>query len=189
MKDMDAKLYMFILNLKEEKNKKYNEKGCETNIVYVFEDENDFKSYFTDNGIYDISDKVLDTCKMKTTKKGTIIALKGICDNTIKRHKKEKITPIGKVKELTQSQIDEIHARGKITPAEKVKEWENLDLCAPGDAMGSARCYAFSNCHDCLVDYASKKEEYDSIEDNLKVSNEIDSKKFSLKLENQINES
>lgn len=62
-------------------------------------------------------------------------------------------------KPLTQEQIDDIHSRGKITPEEKVKEWEGMDLCAPGDAIGSAawRCKKFQNCHDCLVDYASKR--------------------------------
>ena len=75
-------------------------------------------------------------------------------------------------KELTQEQIDDIHAIGKITPAEKVKEWEDMDLCAPGDAIGSAawRCRKFKNCHDCLVDYA-KLDEYTSFYDTLKLCN------------------
>ena len=73
-------------------------------------------------------------------------------------------------KELTQEQIDDIHARGKITPEEKVKEWEGMDLCAPGDAIGSAawRCKKFRNCHDCLVDYANQHDEYTSFFDILK---------------------
>lgn len=69
-------------------------------------------------------------------------------------------------KHLTQEQIDDIHARGKITPTEKVKEWEGMDLCAPGDAIGSAvwRCRKFHHdCHDCLVDYANEYDEYTSI--------------------------
>ena len=86
----------------------------------------------------------------------------------------EKIEESGYVKpqfkELTQEQIDDIHARGKITPEEKVKEWEGMDLCAPGDAIGSAawRCRKFKNCHDCLVDYANQNEEYTSLFDILK---------------------
>lgn len=73
-------------------------------------------------------------------------------------------------KPLTQEQIDDIHARGKITPAEQVKEWEGMDLCAPGDAIGSAawRCRKFKNCHDCLVDYANQHDEYTSFFDILK---------------------
>ena len=75
-----------------------------------------------------------------------------------------------KFKELTKEQIDDIHARGKITPQEKVKEWEGMDLCATGDAIGSAawRCRKFKNCHDCLVDYANQHEEYTSFFDILK---------------------
>lgn len=75
-----------------------------------------------------------------------------------------------KFKEFTQEQIDDIHARGKITPAEQVKEWEGMDLCAPGDAIGSAawRCRKFRNCHDCLVDYANQHDEYTSFFDILK---------------------
>lgn len=73
-------------------------------------------------------------------------------------------------KKLTQEQIDDIHARGKITPAEQVKEWEGMDLCAPGDAIGSAawRCRKFENCYDCLVDYANQHDEYTSFFDILK---------------------
>lgn len=69
-------------------------------------------------------------------------------------------------KPLTQEQVDDIHSRGKITPAEKVREWEDMDLCAPGDAIGSAswRCKKFNYCcHDCLVDYANEQEEYTSM--------------------------
>lgn len=70
-------------------------------------------------------------------------------------------------KELTAEQIADIHSRGKITPAEMVEEWEGFDLCAPGDAIGSAgwRCRKFKCCHDCLVDYANERDEYTSIFD------------------------
>lgn len=74
------------------------------------------------------------------------------------------------LKELTEEQIADIHARGKITPAEKLKEWEGIGLCAPGDAIGGTawRCHKFRhNCHDCLVDYANEHDEYTSIYDNL----------------------
>ena len=76
---------------------------------------------------------------------------------------------VPKLKELTEEQIADIHARGKITPAEKLKEWEGADLCVPGDAIGGAawRCRKFRNCHDCLVDYANAHDEYTSIYDNL----------------------
>lgn len=73
-------------------------------------------------------------------------------------------------KELTAEQIADIHSRGKITPAEMVEEWEEFELCAPGDAIGSAgwRCKKFKCCHDCLVDYANERDEYTSIFDMMK---------------------
>lgn len=76
-----------------------------------------------------------------------------------------------RLKELTEEQITDIHARGKITPAEKLKEWEGAGLCAPGDAIGSAawRCHKFKNCHDCLVDYANAQDEYTSFYDDIKI--------------------
>lgn len=75
------------------------------------------------------------------------------------------------LKELTEEQIEDIHSRGKITPEEKLKEWEDLDLCAPGDAIGGAawRCHKFRNCHDCLIDYANTQDEYKSFYDDLKI--------------------
>lgn len=78
---------------------------------------------------------------------------------------------VPQLKELTEEQIADIHARGKITPAEKLKEWEGVDLCAPGDAIGSAawRCHKFKNCHDCLVDYANTQDEYKSFYDEIKI--------------------
>lgn len=78
------------------------------------------------------------------------------------------------LKQLTKEQIDDIHKRGKITPAEVVKEWEAMDLCAPGDAIGSAawRCKKFNhNCHDCLVDYANERDEHTSFFTALKQCN------------------
>lgn len=71
-------------------------------------------------------------------------------------------------KPLTEEEIYDIHNKGKITPEEMVKEWEGFDLCAPGDAIGSAswRCRKFNNCHDCLVDYANLHDEYFSFFDN-----------------------
>lgn len=71
------------------------------------------------------------------------------------------------LRKLSREEIEAIHKRGHITPEEQVKEWEDLDLCVPGDAIGSAgwRCKKFHNCHDCLVDYASDCDEYTSIFD------------------------
>lgn len=62
--------------------------------------------------------------------------------------------------------IKEIHDRGNLTSEEIVKEWESIGLCAPGDNIGSAkeRCEKFGyDCHMCLTDYASLKDEYSPI--------------------------
>lgn len=83
---------------------------------------------------------------------------------------------------LSEEQIREIHSRGMITPAEKVKEWESFDLCAPGDAIGSTanRCKKFKHhCHECLIDYASEKDEYHPLE--LSVCNIYDDKQNNYK--------
>lgn len=90
-------------------------------------------------------------------------------EETIKEENSDYEVP--RLKELTEEQIEDIHARGKITSEEKVREWEGLDLCAPRDAIGSAawRCHKFKNCHDCLVDYANTQDEYTSFYNELKV--------------------
>ncbi len=84
--DMEAKLFMFVLHLKEDKNKKYSSVEGDKHITYLFDSYDEFKSYFVNNGFPDISKDVLELCRMKTTKKGTVIALKGICDHAIRRH-------------------------------------------------------------------------------------------------------
>ena len=84
--DIEAKLFMLILHLKEELQKVYSPEECNKNIAYVFNNYNEFKSYFLLNGFIDISDDLLELCRMKTTKKGKIIALKGLCDYAIRKH-------------------------------------------------------------------------------------------------------
>lgn len=99
-----------------------------------------------------------------------MIELKPIEDQKTNEKEKEKQQEMDyekpRFKPLTPEQIEDIHARGKITPAELVQEWENMDLCAPGNAIGRAtwRCRKFHrNCHDCLIDYANERDEYTSI--------------------------
>ena len=85
-RDIEAKLFILFYELKEEKNKTYSPEECEKNVVYIFDDHDSFKSYFEINGFVDISEDLLELCRMKTTKKGTVIALKGLCDHAIRRH-------------------------------------------------------------------------------------------------------
>ena len=86
--DIEAKLFMYSLGLKEEPNKEYS-KMSERNIVYIFSSKEEFKKYFSDNQIPNIDEDLLELCKMKRTKKGNIIALKGLCDYIISRKIKE----------------------------------------------------------------------------------------------------
>ena len=86
-----------------------------------------------------------------------------------KRDSMQQECPQPKPNVLTQDQIDDIHSRGKLTPDEKAMEWESFDLCAPGDAIGSAswRCKKFRNCRECLVAYARElNTEFESMPQN-----------------------
>ena len=56
------------------------------NIAYLFDNYDEFKSYFELNGLINIDKELLELCRMKTTKKGTIIVLKGLCDYAIRKH-------------------------------------------------------------------------------------------------------
>lgn len=51
--------------------------------MYVFLNNEELKQYFVGNGVDDISDDVLSLCKIKTIKKGSVIAMKKLCDRTI----------------------------------------------------------------------------------------------------------
>jgi len=82
--DIEAKIYMYVLNLKEEKNKKYTNEISDTHMVYLFDDYDELKYYFETNGFPDISEDLLKICIMKTTKKGTIISLKELWDYPIR---------------------------------------------------------------------------------------------------------
>ena len=75
------------------------------------------------------------------------------------------------LKKLSQEEIDKIHKEGYITQAEAIDEWNDIGLCAPGDALGSAtwRCHKFHQCNDCLVDYASSQDKWPSLFKNFKL--------------------
>ena len=68
--ELEVKLFMYILHLKEEKNKRYSIKECEKNIAYVFDNYEEFKCYFISFGFLNIDEDLLEICTMKTTKKG-----------------------------------------------------------------------------------------------------------------------
>ena len=121
-RDIEAKLFMALLHLKEEKNKKYSVEECEKNIAYLFENYDEFKNYFKLNGFDDISDDLLETCRMKTTKKGIIIALKGLCDYAIRKH--------NSLKSLSEERRFDVLAvpcdRAFVVSQEKSEEFKNV---------------------------------------------------------------
>ena len=57
-RDIVAVFFMFILGLKEEKNKKYSPEECATNIAYLFKDYSEFKNYFLQYGLVDMDDEL-----------------------------------------------------------------------------------------------------------------------------------
>lgn len=177
--DFKTWFYLYITQAKRvehppvvdiESKRTFETEDSEKHDVYVFRDYEEYKKYFL-MYLDSIEDDVIDLAIYIRGSKGQVIALKGLCEQII-----IKKNNIKKSNSITQEQIDEIHARGHITAAEKVEEWESMDLCAPGDAIGSAanRCHEFNyNCHECLVDYASTQDEYEPID--FKVCNAFDS--------------
>lgn len=160
--DLKTKLYLFITGAVIENTKEYTKPKVEKNIVYVFGNDDEFKNYFRNYLGVDVDNNIINTAIYTKSKYGAVIAFKGLCDYIITKHMLNY-----DIKELSQDEIDNIHKRGKITQLEKVKEWESCDLCAPGDASGSAayRCEIFNyNCHECLLEYASHKTEYQPME-------------------------
>ena len=86
--DLDVLFLTCMLNLKEEKLKQYSTDKCDEHTVYVFSVYDEYKGYFISNNYQDVSDEILLQCKMLTTKKGSIIAIKGLCDYAIEEHNK-----------------------------------------------------------------------------------------------------
>ncbi len=163
MKNLDLRtmMFLFITGATIEKKKEYTMQRVNPNVVYIFSNYDEYKSYF-EKYIDDVKPDVINLAIYTKSKNGEIIALKGLCDHII-----TKSTFKTNNLDLTPKQINDIHERGKITPLEKVEEWEKFNICAPGDAIGSAkdRCYYFQNdCHQCLIHYASQKAEYDKTE-------------------------
>lgn len=134
--------------------------------VYVFKDYSEYKNFF---GMYlhSVGNDDIDEAICIYGKKGQIVAYKAICEQIIVKKATEESYLF-----ITDELVDYIHSKGKLTPLEAVEQYESFDLCAPGDAIGSAgyRCEFFGhNCHECLLEYASHNMEYDPI--NFKLTN------------------
>ncbi len=86
--DLETKLLMFRLCLKEERTKKYSEE-CDTNSVYIFNNFCEFRDYFTSNGYDDISFDDVESCKIKTLGNGKVVVSKYLCDKMIKKYRQK----------------------------------------------------------------------------------------------------
>jgi hypothetical protein len=49
----------------------------------------DFRNYFISNGVDNVDDEILELCKIKTSRKGHIVAFKGLCDHYISAYKEK----------------------------------------------------------------------------------------------------
>ena len=80
--DMEVSLYKYLLHLKEEELKKYDKNEAQKDVIYVFNNYDDFRYYFVSYGV-DVDEEILNLCKIKTTMRGKIVAFKGLCDHYI----------------------------------------------------------------------------------------------------------
>ena len=131
--DIEAKFYMYFFKLIEEKNQEYTIDECHHNIVYVFDDYKSFEAYFINNSVEPVNlKKMYDICVMKKTKKGTIIALKGLCDKAItllsKPYIKEKI-----------KNSDETLLEPKQHPPVSYEEFKKLDYSEQQKIISSVK--------------------------------------------------
>lgn len=87
--DLEAELFIKVLGLKEEKIKRYSEEESDLSLVYLFNDYDEYKNYFVIHGFEEITEDILELCEMKVTSNGTVIALKRLCDSTIKKYREK----------------------------------------------------------------------------------------------------
>lgn len=147
----------------EEKNHMYV-KDSKENEVYIFKDYDEYKKFFL-MYLDDIENDVINLAIYTKGSKGQIVALKGLCEHIIVRKKVNDF-----YNSITQEQINEIHSKGKLTPLEVVQLWESYDLCSESNKtiLSKCRCRYFNqNCHECLMEEASHKLEYDNIDFNV----------------------
>lgn len=139
-------------------------KDSKKNEVYIFKDYDEYKKFFL-MYLDDIENDVINLAIYTKGSKGQIVALKGLCEHIIVRKKVNDF-----YNSITQEQINEIHSKGKLTPLEVVQLWESYDLCSESNKtiLSKCRCRYFNqNCHECLMEEASHKLEYDNIDFNV----------------------
>lgn len=164
MADLDLKTRLFLfftgLDVVKPLYGKINIVDSKMTNVYVFEN---YESYLRYLNFYleKIDENKINNAIMSKLKTGQIVVWKKVCDSMIIMERTKMFYD-----SYNQTIIDEIHARGKITALEKVEEYEQNNVCAPGEeGTVRDRCKFFSNCHDCLLEYATHYSEYDKSEE------------------------
>ena len=89
--DFKTWLYLFITGATIKKEKKYSTKETKCNVVYVFDSYDDFIDYFKKYLNEDeINKSIINKAIYTTSKRGAIVALKGLCDHIITKTKRNK---------------------------------------------------------------------------------------------------
>ncbi len=83
--DLEVSLFIESFKLVEETNKVYSSGEIPFNLVYVFQNEEEFIRYFIQSGLEKINLFSLNSYKLKTTSKGKVLALKKLCDYMIRK--------------------------------------------------------------------------------------------------------
>ncbi len=82
---------MFVTGATIKKEKKYTIEEAKHNVVYIFDSYDDFIDYFKKYLNEDeINQYIIDKAIYTTSKRGAIVALKGLCDHIITKTKRNK---------------------------------------------------------------------------------------------------
>lgn len=86
--DFQTWLYLFVTGATIKKEKKYTIEEAKHNVVYIFDSYDDFIDYFKKYLNEDeINQYIIDKAIYTTSKRGAIVALKGLCDHIITKTK------------------------------------------------------------------------------------------------------
>lgn len=89
--DFKTWLYLFITGATIKKEKKYAIEEAKHNVVYIFDSYDDFIDYFKKYLNEDeINKSIINKAIYTTSKRGAIVALKGLCDHIITKTKRNK---------------------------------------------------------------------------------------------------
>ena len=142
--DLEVLLSKYLFRLKEQEKKEYNQEECKKNVVYVFEDMNDFRNYFISNGIDNVDDEILELCKIKISKKGHIVAFKGLCDHYISAYKEK--TRVKRLKETYNTRFEKNNLKSRTVGKNNMDMRDNLiSFYPPNDVMAIMPIYFYDN--------------------------------------------